>query len=461
MSDVSAQDLVDYVTQDQFLNTPYVDHTTINNWGPGSGWDCSSFTSYVMKKYGVTLPAYSDAQYNAGTAVEKNDLRPGDLVFFHYGDAHAKNMKTGHVGIYIGGGKIVNAANPSAGTRVQAVDWNHYVGARRVLNVDGAAKPPASTGTVTSIGTPAQDPGNSVVLDAMNQPVARSREEIAARYGANYAWLSANPKLKKWFDGFAQQYVDSQGQVSYDTFKLGFDAVPVVANHDAAWLEDWKLEQQYPKLYEQKLNKQVGTLRDVAATMGANLSDDELRQASKRVMRLGLNQSQIQDMLSNYVTVSPGTQALGNTGVFQNEMSQWVSKNGLNISTDALASYAQKVSSGDMTTDDVKNDLRRTYLVGMYPAWADKIEAGHDPADLFSPYLESAKALLEDKNLSLSDPVMAKITQGVGADGKPVTVPLYEAQKIVRQDPRWQKTDNAYKTYADVAQNLLKTFGFA
>lgn len=124
MSDVSAQYLVDYATQSEFLDTGYVDHATIPEWGPGKGWDCSSYTSFVMKQFGVKLPAYSDAQYQQGTAVEKNDLRPGDLVFFHPPGERAAGKVTGHVGIYLGNGQMVNAANPSAGTRIQPVSWN-------------------------------------------------------------------------------------------------------------------------------------------------------------------------------------------------------------------------------------------------------------------------------------------------------------------------------------------------
>src|SRR5262249_34597392 len=76
----------------QFLGTPY-------KWGgsgPG-GFDCSGFTSYVYSKFGVNLQHYTGAQGNEGAPGSRNDLPPGDLVFFH-GDSHR--------GLHIAGGTL-------------------------------------------------------------------------------------------------------------------------------------------------------------------------------------------------------------------------------------------------------------------------------------------------------------------------------------------------------------------
>lgn len=99
--------------------------------GPSS-FDCSGFTSYIFKQYGVTLSRTAAAQYNNGTAVSREQLQPGDLVMFG-GSASSIN----HVGIYIGGGQIVHAANSSRGVTTDTINSgyynNNYVGARRVM----------------------------------------------------------------------------------------------------------------------------------------------------------------------------------------------------------------------------------------------------------------------------------------------------------------------------------------
>ena len=165
----SGGEVVSYATQDSFLKTPYVDHTTISNSGPGNGWDCSSFTSYVYKNFGYNLPPYSDSQYKMGTPVSRGDLQSGDLMFFHYPKTSG-NKTTGHVGIYMGDNKIVNAANSKAGTAIQGVDWDHFVGARRIIgSADvGAATPSADLGASVTADTGSDYVGDSALYSADN-----------------------------------------------------------------------------------------------------------------------------------------------------------------------------------------------------------------------------------------------------------------------------------------------------
>ena len=96
--------------------------------GPSS-FDCSGFTSYVYKQYGVSLNRTAAGQYSNGVAVSKDQLQPGDLVMFGKSGIN-------HVGIYIGGGQMVHAANPSRGVTTDTINsgyyGNSYVGARRV-----------------------------------------------------------------------------------------------------------------------------------------------------------------------------------------------------------------------------------------------------------------------------------------------------------------------------------------
>lgn len=105
--------------------TPYVFGGTTR-----SGFDCSGFTKYVYASSGISLPRTSYAQFASGAAVGKNDLTPGDLVFFSTYSSGAS-----HVGIYIGGGRFVHASNPSSGIKVSSLSdsfySSRYLGARR------------------------------------------------------------------------------------------------------------------------------------------------------------------------------------------------------------------------------------------------------------------------------------------------------------------------------------------
>jgi cell wall-associated NlpC family hydrolase len=90
--------------------------------GPNA-FDCSGLTMMAWAQAGVGLPHSSGAQAGSGPHVSSGNLRPGDLVFYY--------SPISHVGIYIGNGLIVHAANPGAGVRVAGVFSMPYSGAVR------------------------------------------------------------------------------------------------------------------------------------------------------------------------------------------------------------------------------------------------------------------------------------------------------------------------------------------
>ena len=113
---------------EKYLNTPYV-------WGGESpqGFDCSGLVQYVYKQVGIQLNRTSQEQYKQGTAVSKANLQPGDLVFFKGSDGTWNSP--GHVGIYAGEGKYVQA--PKTGDVVKISNLNgrsDYIGARRIVS---------------------------------------------------------------------------------------------------------------------------------------------------------------------------------------------------------------------------------------------------------------------------------------------------------------------------------------
>jgi len=94
-------------------------------WGAAgpSSFDCSGLTMAAYRTVGISLPHSSRAQIGSGRRVSSGDLQPGDLVFYY--------SPISHVGIYIGGGRIVHAANPRSGVRVASVFSMPYSGATR------------------------------------------------------------------------------------------------------------------------------------------------------------------------------------------------------------------------------------------------------------------------------------------------------------------------------------------
>lgn len=119
---VTGQDIVNYAMQ--FVGNPYV-------WGGNSltnGCDCSGFVHLVYKHFGYNTVRYSMSFLYEGTAVSRDDVRVGDIVVY------AIKNGIGHVAIYAGNGKIVEAQSSATGiTAYRSIDCREIVGIRRII----------------------------------------------------------------------------------------------------------------------------------------------------------------------------------------------------------------------------------------------------------------------------------------------------------------------------------------
>jgi len=117
---------------ERYLGVPYV-------WGgadPATGFDCSGLVMYVYRQLGIDLLHFSGAQYHEGTPVPFGALAPGDLVFFRPGP-----LGPGHVGMYVGGGRFIQA--PHSGDVVKISSLSEFGYASSYV---GAVRPYASAG---------------------------------------------------------------------------------------------------------------------------------------------------------------------------------------------------------------------------------------------------------------------------------------------------------------------------
>ncbi|MFE2378727.1 NlpC/P60 family protein [Streptomyces sp. NPDC059398] len=118
----------------QKLGTPYLWGGT-GTAGQGGRFDCSGLTQAAYRSVGITLPRVANDQYNAGEHPSRDQLLPGDLVFFSNDLSNSRAIH--HVGLYVGGGYMIDAPYTGSVIRFDKIDSPDYFGATRVTQ-DGA-----------------------------------------------------------------------------------------------------------------------------------------------------------------------------------------------------------------------------------------------------------------------------------------------------------------------------------
>lgn len=117
------------------LALSYVGYPYVYGGSSPKGFDCSGFTSYIYKQFGISLNRTCSGQLDNGTPVSMSELLPGDLVIFKkYANS---NKRASHVGLYIGNGQFVHASTAKVGVIVSSLSDAYYttgfVGGRRVV----------------------------------------------------------------------------------------------------------------------------------------------------------------------------------------------------------------------------------------------------------------------------------------------------------------------------------------
>ena len=115
---------------EEFLGTPYVYGGNVPN-----SFDCSGFVKYVFAHFGYNINRTASTQLSNGVAVSKDQLQPGDIVFFkNKGDSHAAS----HVGIYVGGETFIHASSDTReveySSLVTSNNAKKYIAARRIVD---------------------------------------------------------------------------------------------------------------------------------------------------------------------------------------------------------------------------------------------------------------------------------------------------------------------------------------
>lgn len=425
---INAQDLIDLAKTQ--LGVKYV--WGGNEWG--KGLDCSSFIQQLFGQKGIQLPRVTYQQVNYGKAVSMKGLRPGDVVFF---DTDHTHPGPDHVGLYIGGGKMIHAPRPGKSIEITDITQSYY--ADRFMTgrrMDGVW---AEGGSPVDFADPKQ---------------TMSPEELASSYGYNYAFLKGNPELKGIFDEAVKNtWSEAKFQAEVrDTkwFKTNSDTMrqaEITRKTD-------------PATWSAMVDAETIKIKQLAAEVGAAIPESRLKKVVETALRTGQDEDSLRNTLGQYVSFTKDGTLGGEAGMHEFTMKQYAAKMGISLSDQSIKNQAQKVIRKLATTQDYES-LIREHAKSMYPGYSDQIDAGLTMEDIAAPYKQMMSQVLElpDTSIELTDPLIKYALNGLNAEGKPSGLTLTAFNDKLRSDPRWAKTDQARNSAVDNSTKVLRDMG--
>ena len=258
-------------------------------------------------------------------------------------------------------------------------------------------------------------------------------------------------------------YKDAPEAFNQLAFNAEMDDSSLGQAYSSAAIRDKKREEEFPELYAQEISAERETIRDQVRKMGGSLTDPQLDQLVRDSRRLGLSAAQVTNRVAeNHLEYNAETGFEGNAGKYEDDLTLWANRNGINLNPESVKNYVRAISAGDTDFGTVQSDLRKQYMVGSFPGWSDQINQGQDIYDIASPYRQvmARKLGIPESQISFDDPLLARGMQAIGSDGKSRIMPMHEFEQEIRLSERYDKTPEAMNEMMDVGTGILKMFGF-
>ena len=292
--------------------------------------------------------------------------------------------------------------------------------------------------------------------------------------------IRRNPELRELIKTLGRKL--AKGKIDersiYKEFKELLDETKFGKRPSSEIQADLQRYQENNANWKQRVGDLVDDIREISRVkMGKGIGSKETRDLAIQLIYSGKTDDQaISQALRQYVIVdeveddpatdeveSGQTQLGGALGNYQNDLLQWITANGVMITSNEMQRYIRKIDDGSMSLDLVKQDIRNHKFKPKYSAFTDRFDEGLDVTDIAAEYQQTVAKLLEknQSDIGLEDRLVKKALQYIDPktnQGRQLSG--WEFEQMVREDPEWQQTDNAYAQYASVGRDLLKTFGF-
>ncbi len=319
-----------------------------------------------------------------------------------------------------------------------------------------------SSATPPSTGTTLDSSGGGIneVLQpydpTTNVTATISPQELAQQYGYAYSMLTSIPELNTLF----QQAV--AGQWDSTRFSAALMATKWYQDHSAAaraWIAEGYTD---PATQQSQITSEAQEVQLAASKLGASITPADAIHLAAAYLASGWNSDQLQKALTQYINFDANGALGGTSGDNEMTLRSLAADNGVTVSNNWLLNVAKGISNETTSLEDAEGYIRQQ-AEKLYPSYSNLIKAGQNLSDLAAPYATDYQNILEvgPGSTSLYNSTMQKALQYKDAAGQNATMPLWQFDQTLRNDPRWLQTQNAQNTTMSTAHSILQNFGFA
>ncbi len=291
------------------------------------------------------------------------------------------------------------------------------------------------------------------------RPDPLSAEELAADYGMVYRLFQSDPALMQLLEDatagqwekplFEAKLRETQWYQQNNEYARDF------LTRKALGGADW----------EASLADARNLVQQRATARGARLSAQDVERYAQDTLMNGWDRAGRTAMLDQALAqkISAGEKGMlaGEAGTLQQQLRAIAEMNGVRLNDTYYESAARSVAGGMTTDDDWLREVRGQ-AASLWPSWSEKILAGVNARDLASGYINVMADTFEimPDQVSLDDPYLRQAMTGIDDKGNPKPMGLFDFQQKLRQDPRWMNTKQAEDQISNIANDVLKMFGF-
>lgn len=278
--------------------------------------------------------------------------------------------------------------------------------------------------------------------------------EIEREYGFAYSFFKSDPEL--W--DLLQKAID--GTWSAVRFAQALKDTKWYRKHSDTWRQVTALKHSDPGAYNERLGNMRTQIQNLAGQYGADLTKKELARLSERALLFGWSPDQILDHIAKDVRPGKDGDYDGQLSGIQDRLEQTAFRNGVRLNQKQVKKWMQQIVRGEADVNQYENYIRKL-AAQTFTAYGKEIKSGMDAMDVATPYIQSMADILElnPASVNLFDKNIRRALSWKNEKGEAVPMSIADFEDQLRNDKRWQYTDNAKEQLMGYAVELGKMWG--